>query len=358
MALTQDSDGSSTSMAPSTTLTARCYCQSVHFTITVASELLPLGLHLCQCPICRYTHGMLSVFHAPLPSGIEPRFIAPSSLASVTGYRHAQAASVRFFCSTCGCHIGDEDIEPDPATGKKSWRVATSIFDTHTEDVFRIQSHAFTRTCPNGGFFTWLPSLGDREVKQWHPDPGDKNFPIPPAPPSEQEFDAHGNERLRAECHCGGVSFTIPRPTAPDTTEDPVLRKWVSPLDPNKWIATLDLCDDCRLMDGTHVIAWTFVPLAQVEPAIKPDLRHGTLVSYASTPGVLRAFCGVCGATVFYTCEDRTPTEKQQVVDVAVGILRAPEGPLAENWLSWRTGRIGAAESGSRCHGTLIGGEW
>jgi hypothetical protein len=35
-------------------------------------------------------------------------------------------------------------------------------------------------------------------------------------------------------------------------------------------------------------------------------------------------------------------------VDIAVGLLRAPEGIAAENWLTWRTGRIAFAPSGER----------
>ncbi len=74
------------------TLTAQCYCKSVHFTVTVPASSLPLPVHLCHCPTCRYTHGTPCIFHASLPRGIQPEFVSPSSLASATGYTHPNGA--------------------------------------------------------------------------------------------------------------------------------------------------------------------------------------------------------------------------------------------------------------------------
>lgn len=336
----------------SKTLTAQCYCKSIHFTITVPAPSLPLPVHLCHCQTCRYTHGTLCIFHASLPRGVRPVFVSPSSLASsATGYVHTSGAlSERLFCSTCGCHFGDRDLEPDKESGEVGWRVATSIFDTHAEDTFQIRTHCFTNSALAGGLYEWLPTMDGRPVHVWNPDPSDASFPPPPGEKDRprQEFDAHGGERLRAQCHCGGVSFTIPRPTVPEVRGDEFLRRFVSPLEKDRWVATLDACDDCRLVDGTHVAAWTFVPLALLEPRIGPDLQIGTAKTFASSEGVLRSFCGVCGATVFFDCEERRPSEKSHVVDVAVGILRAPEGILAERWLTWRTGRVAWYKCGEK----------
>jgi hypothetical protein len=332
------------------TLTAQCFCKAVHFTVSIPVKLLPLNVHLCHCEICRYTHGTLCTFHASLPKGIEPQFIAPSSLANIAGYKHRNAIVERFFCTTCGCHVGDHDLEPDPETGMHEWRVATPVFDTHAEDVFRISSHCLTNETVGGGFYDFLPALGDRTIKVWNPEPGSGMMPLAGKnTPPKQEFDAAGNERLRVECHCGGVSFTVPRPSVPEVAGDESLKKWISPLEPNKWAACLDVCDDCRLMDGTHVVAWTFVPLELTEPRVPDDLLFGTLSTYASSQNVLRGFCGVCGATVFFTCEeDRKMSDKWQMVDISVGVIRAPEGTLAETWLTWRTARMSWMESGLR----------
>ncbi len=156
-------------------------------------------------------------------------------------------------------------------------------------------------------------------------------------------MDAQGRERLRARCHCGGVSFTIPRPSIPEVSDDGRLRKLASPLDADKWVGVLDLCDDCRLVDGTHAVAWTSLPRRLLDPPMLADLAgYGTMRAYASSEGVRRGFCGTCGATVVWSHGD------SDSVDVAVGLLRAPADVIAADWLTWRTGRIAHLDSGLR----------
>lgn len=325
------------------TLRAGCYCKAVLFEVTLPTASLPLGVHLCHCSVCRYTHGMFCVFHAELPRGVRPDFIRPSSRGNLTGYKHASAKSERLFCSTCGCHVGDVGLD---GKDEGEWVVATSLFEENSEDIFQIKTHCFTKSAPGGGLFEWLPKIGERDIKIWNPDSPSSSAEEPPPKP---EFDANGNEVLRAECHCGGVSFTIPRPTIPAVKDDPYTAGFISPLDPAKWMACLDVCDDCRLVDGTHVVGWAFVPRAQIQPSMPPELApFGTMKTFASSPGVLRSFCGVCGATVFFSCDDRKPSDDKHVVDISVGILRAPEGVKAETWLTWRAGRLAWAASGER----------
>lgn len=331
----------------STTLTAQCYCKAVHYTLTLPSHALPLPVHICHCSVCRRTHGSLACFHAPLPAGVSPSFVAPSSMDALTAYVHGpQAVSERYFCSTCGCQVGDLDLEAD-RDGRKSWTVATSIFDRHDEDVFQIRTLAMTKSSPGGGLYQWLPAINSRKLEVRDSPFPKSTFSPEPEAPTKTEVDDAGNEVLRAECHCGGVSLAIPRPT-PAIANDPVLGDNVSKQDPTKWVAGLDACDDCRLLTGTHVIAWAFVPGVHLSPPLPPDLKVGTMRSYESSPGVLRGFCGVCGATVAYRCDDREPTEEQRVVDIAVGVLRAPGGVLAEDWLCWETKGIAYGESGRR----------
>lgn len=89
--------------------------------------------------------------------------------------------------------------------------------------------------------------------------------------------------------------------------------------------------------------AWTFLPLQLLEPAVGTDLIIGTSKTFESSKGVRRAFCGTCGATVFYWSEDRA-----DIVDVALGLVRASEGLFAESWVTWRNGRVAYQESGER----------
>jgi hypothetical protein len=63
------------------------------------------------------------------------------------------------------------------------------------------------------------------------------------------------------------------------------------------------------------------------------------LHSFASSEGVLREFCGVCGATVFWH-----DAYRPDVIDVSVGLLDAAEGARAERWLEWWTDRVSFSE--------------
>lgn len=332
------------------TLTASCHCRAVQYSIEIPRAKLPLGVHMCHCSICRYTHGTLCIFHAELPSGVVPTFISPSSRSNLTGYKHAHAQAERFFCSTCGSHIGDEDIEVAEGATEKEWRVSTSLFSEQGEDLFQMRTHCFTDGSTGGsGLFQFLPRMGDRAMKTFNPGPdsGWWSAGMEDEVP-KQEFDDEGNEVLRAGCHCGGVSFTIPRPTSPAVTNDPFISRYVSPAEKDKWKAFLDVCDDCRRIAGVHVVAWVPVPRALIQPPMPLGLApYGTMKTYASSQGALRGFCGDCGATVMASWEVRTPTPEQQIVSVPIGILRAPEGVLAESWVTWR-GCLANLKSGQR----------
>ncbi|KAF9884871.1 hypothetical protein FE257_000938 [Aspergillus nanangensis] len=322
-----------------TTLTASCLCRNVQFTLDVATDILPLKAHLCHCNVCRQTHGAPCSFHAPLPEGISPNFIAPSSLDKLTPYTHATSLSTRFFCSTCGCHIGDRDLD------KNKWYISISIFTTNqprppNQAIWKINSYAHTHSTKDGGLSSLIPRINGHEVPIWNPDPVPDD--VPNTNPSAPD--------LLAQCHCGGVSFTVSRPR-PEFIASPASQGWLHPSDKTKWLTLLDACNSCRLVTGTHIIAWMFIPRDHATPNIPTDLLIGTSKTYESSEGVLRSFCGTCGTTVFYSCADRP-----DVVDIAMGILRAPEGFLAEEWAFWRTARVGSPEDGRGYDSAFTGG--
>lgn len=327
-------------MADTKTLEARCRCRAVHFTVTLPLSALPLPIHLCHCSMCRYRSGAPCVFHTHIDKQWPVEFIAPSVEENITQYDIPGAKSLWHFCSTCGCHVGSR-LRTDG-----SWVISTSIFSDHGTENFMIRKHIHSKSTKDGGLAACMENSlsgqrsgaqGEETIEDWNPD-------NEVAKVIEPETDNKGQERLRAQCHCGGVSFTIGRPTAEHLT-DSFHQRYVSPLDKSKWLATYDVCNDCRLVDGTHVVGWTFVPVSSIDLPIKRDLAVGTSKTYASSPGVLRSFCGTCGATIFFSCEERRPTEDTQVLDVATGILRAPEGVMATEWLTWRP-RVAHAHSG------------
>ncbi|KAJ5734248.1 hypothetical protein N7493_003034 [Penicillium malachiteum] len=311
-------------------LTASCHCRKVQFTISIPADALPLKVHLCHCSICRHTHGTLCTFHTRLPSGIEPKFISPSSSNELTAYDYSNSLSTRYFCSTCGCQIGDQSHKD------KSWVISNAIFDVNKDDqgIWRFSTHLYPSSATDG-LAPLIPVIDGNTLEML--DPESPNTPMPPANEST-------DTDLLAQCHCGGVSFKIVRPKA-EFIANPESQVWLSPIDRNKWLACMDTCDDCRLVNGTHVIGWMFVPVSHFSPTPSTNLVIGSSKTYRSTSDVLRTFCGTCGATVFYNCQDRP-----EIVDVAVGILRAPEGVMAGNWALWRAGRVSWLENGLRYH--------
>ena len=328
-------DTSTSSAMATKTLTAQCYCKSIHFTLTLPTSSLPLKTHLCHCSVCRHVHGMLCCFHAPLPSGIHPDFVSPSSKDNLTAYPTRNA--LRYFCSTCGCHIGDSDNE-----GKDEWVISSSIFEPSGDSgdrVWDFGSHIYAdeNSTRDGGLAVWLPEIGGKTMKHINLDPPGEPTPQAPPPP-EPVKGRDGEDRLLAQCHCGGISFTISRPDPSKLALHEPLQKIPSARDPAKYRASIDFCDECRLQTGTHITAWTFVAASATSPRIPPSLQIGTAKTYQSSPGVLRAFCSVCGASVFYTTAGKTFEDGELQLDVMVGVLRAPEGVRAEKWLDWNLG--------------------
>ncbi|KAJ5659150.1 hypothetical protein N7507_005601 [Penicillium longicatenatum] len=315
-------------------LTASCHCHTVQFSIHVPIASLPLNVHMCHCSICRHTHGTPCTFHARLPSGVEPQFISPSNLGNLTAYKHATSISTRYFCSTCGCQIGDQ-IHAD---GR--WVISNAIFDANRADtgIWRFTTHLHPDSARDGGLSAVVSTIDGQHLELVMP--GHSSQPIKDTPRDDEVSD----EKLLAECHCGGVSFHMSRPRA-DFIVSPTGQSWLSPLDQTKWLACMDLCDDCRLVNGTHVIGWIFVPVNHISPNPSPNLLIGSTKAYRSTADVLRTFCRTCGATVSYSCDGRP-----EIVDIAVGLLRAPEGVMAENWTLWRAGRPSWPENGLRYH--------
>ena len=323
-----------------TTIEGKCSCGSVHFSFDIPSTEFPLKTHLCHCSICRYSTGAPAIFHKVLPTGCKPKYIGASSEAKLGTYLLQRTGSLSHFCSTCGCHVFCTVPDQDFMV------ISTSILTFESRKHVQISKHVHSDSVSDGGIACMLSRIGDRQLDVWNPKQEGPSFGVIQPEP---EMTHNGKDRLRAECHCKGVSFTLGRPTA-EVIEDEFLQGFVSPTDSTKWVACFDVCNDCRLVSGTNVIGWCFVALSSCEPQIGADLEIGTAKIYKSSQGVLRSFCGTCGATVFYSCDDRRKPDGRQAVDIATGILRAPEGPMAQNWLTWRS-KIGWFDDGKQYDG-------
>lgn len=69
------------------------------------------------------------------------------------------------------------------------------------------------------------------------------------------------------------------------------------------------------------------------------DFAKGTMKRYESSKDVLREFCSVCGATLFWHCKWRP-----DLIDVSVGLLDPKQGARADGWLDWWTDRVSFSE--------------
>lgn len=144
-------------------------------------------------------------------------------------------------------------------------------------------------------------------------------------------------------CLCHGVDFSLHRADYSGTNAAE-LPWYIDPIS-CKLLADLCGCGSCRLQSSVDTWYWAFTHIAHVtfgstisslasstELKAAIDARHsdvGSLVYFASSRGVLRFFCVRCSACVFYAVENRP-----EVLDVAVELLDATEGAMAETWLS------------------------
>lgn len=83
---------------------------------------------------------------------------------------------------------------------------------------------------------------------------------------------------LTGRCFCGAIRYSC----------GPLLHP-----------ATLCHCESCRRVSGAHAVAWITVAAGTVV------FEGAAAVEHASSPGVLRTFCGTCGTPLTYRREQR-----------------------------------------------------
>ena len=322
-----------------------CLCGKVH-TVVGLTQPLPVESYLCHQARCRYNLGALC--HSAIPLRTRP-----DGVDSLSVYAFDKGLQ-RYFCKTCGSHLFEGDA---------CWKVQSGVIDRiHSEQVYEalesIAGHHCVEETVDGGLSSCFiepgASFGEEPVRK-----------VELASQATNQHDAlrmsavvtEGNHaRLQASCVCGGVQFFLTRPSdvsglcsspwpdlivpycagSPVNTEN---KKWW--IRGNKWLAGTCACRSCRLGLGSPIQAWTFVSRCNILQLDGSPLVYtmGTLKSFESSPGATREFCSKCGATVFWH-----NLERPGVVDVSVGLLRAPEGSLAKSWLYWLTERVSFAE--------------
>ncbi|KAF2472545.1 uncharacterized protein BDR25DRAFT_392895 [Lindgomyces ingoldianus] len=327
-------------MSPSSskrTLSATCLCQNSTLTFTVSATSLPLPTHFCHCSICRHTHGTLSTIHAPIPTPVV-------NFTTLTAYASSSRV-VRYFCSTCGAHMLDRATEmeqEDGDGGEGQWYVAASLVDAE-EVTWNLHSHMNLASTLDGGMSIWLEEINGKKLGKWKGsiqaqwiETGDW---VPAASTTIASMKGpKDDDRLYAHCHCRGVEFYISRP-GPNSFDH--LPQSLTPKDKTKWYASSDVCTSCRLCSSSFLTSWMFTSTASLRLPDGSPYKHvfGTTKVYESSPGVMRTFCGKCGALVVYAC-----VERSQMVDIGVGLLDTESGARAEDWLEWRTHKVSFEE--------------
>ncbi|KAK3936645.1 hypothetical protein QBC46DRAFT_394555 [Diplogelasinospora grovesii] len=241
------------------------------------------------------------------------------------------------------------------------------------EELVRVDHHIFLSDTVDGGAAVWLrrPNKDpDHLARCWMGQRGESRE-LTALPTSEwpdrlgEAPDIEQDLLIQIKCHCAGVWFELQDIMTDKKEGRACVADEMLPLpwyvDPTTFriLGSFDACDSCRAASGADMVYWTFSSLSSIifwsgqrpcrgagsvgvtrtqdlkEFVDKPHPAFGTstLTYYESSPGVRRYFCRNCSATVFYAADDR-----DEMVDVAVGLLRTRDGARAESVISWGLG--------------------
>jgi len=281
--------------------------------------------------------------------------------------------TTQYHCPTCGTQMMARTLEENAPDSDGKWSVATGTFE-QAEGVFQIRDHEFIADTIDGGFSDFLLTFKDKPVERWpgHYGEGEQ---LPPhwRSASQPKLTPSPSDRLHAHCKCGGINLWIARPSErstmgraawpdviiPFNSDEPHPPQgiWWLRDDHKKYLAGVCACNSCRLAVGMEWVEWAFVPTVDIsldaEGKVPFSREFGTLKHYRSSDVATRHFCDTCGATVFWDGDERP-----QLIDVAVGLLNAPEGARAESWLDWRSERLSYREDAApRAESVTLGVE-
>ncbi|KAG9517667.1 hypothetical protein KCU99_g4898, partial [Aureobasidium melanogenum] len=338
-------------MGTSREIKARCLCGNYQLSIAVPQDQLPLTASICHCDSCRHGSGTLCIGGA-----FVPETCVQTVQESLSRLKASQWSNRRttYLCPTCGATI-IEKLEGQLC-------IHTGALD-QLEDTVHFERQIFVKDTQDGGFSHWLRDLPLKTRATMNDE-----LPTDWPQSSEQQVD-RTSDRLHAHCLCNGINFWISHPLAssanpnnpksdvqqhnPDRGEYETENPWWLCENRTKFFAEVCQCNSCRLSSGCDFVPWTYVPTTDISLAADgsvPFTRDfGTLKNYRSSDEASRYFCGQCGATVFYIREER-----HGIANVAVGLLDADEGSLAQSWLWWRTDALDFKEDGISRAATLV----
>lgn len=340
-------------------LAAQCLCKAHTVTTSVPTSSLPLQAYYCHCSSCRHLTGGLytSILSWPGPA-------AAVLALSLREYVFTQKFSV-LFCGTCSSPMfWSRKIEG----GDNEFKVFTGVLSNNAvPGMIQFYSHIFVGDTLDGGAAVWLQHLvndkSSAPVPCYRTCQEESGLIDPDAMAVARQADVENAtvpDEIPLHCRCKGVNLILRRGISDlSAMEKSKLPFFVDPVT-KKLFASFDACNSCRTSVGVDIFNWTFALLQHIDYApsssssdaspasIFPrntadlraavsspnrDSRLGSLAYYASSDDVQRYFCDRCSASVFFAVDDRP-----EMVDVAIGLLDAPDGARAESVLSWGLG--------------------
>ncbi|KAI2615799.1 Mss4-like protein [Hypomontagnella submonticulosa] len=323
-------------------ITAECLCKAHTFTAEVPVAKLPLGGHVCHCNSCRHFIGALYVVEATWPQ--------PRENVDTSGLQRYQfSANITYrFCGTCSTPMFWESVKYPSKLG-----VLSGSLKNIDVNLIKLTEHIYVDDTLDGGASVWLrkPNADGKEIPRYRGRSAEIPWDWPQVPRVTELEGTQEQGAIPIWCHCKGIQLLFRRGDYASWEREEL--PWF--IDPrvNKPLASFDACDSCRLHFGTDIVNWTFVNLTDISQAngnafprttgeLKAavdtgDSAIGTLAYYQSSGDVQRYFCKVCSASAFYACDERP-----EIVDLAIGLLEAPDGARAEGYLSWDFGNTPA----------------
>ncbi|KZO94584.1 hypothetical protein CALVIDRAFT_539033 [Calocera viscosa TUFC12733] len=353
------------------TIFVTCHCRAHRIPIHLDASALPHPVDFCHCLACRQSTGApfgcyMLIPHPLFPPPGNPLRSADAASATeeavpyvylpegVKAYKSSETGT-RYFCATCGCHLGIVFLEDrkwssvpigalefvrtttlshastaasdDPDSAAITSTVSTTVSAAAAskeqeiqavESTYTISWHQYLSETVDGGITRLLPD----GLARWAVEPDDAPFVTPMAAgPLNAQFRAtSAGETLTARCRCGGVRARILRPSA--IPSGPGAKERGS-ADGQRWLSGHCFCTDCRLTSGFPVTSWTYVGREHL------TFEGETLVYYKSSEGVKRGFCGTCGATI-------TWDGGQKTVDVSTALFEKEQSEavaaVEEDW--------------------------
>ena len=293
-----------------TTVQAACHCGQNSFTLYYPNASLPVSAGICHCDTTRKITGMLLGSFVLVPDGTSLIADINSPPPSVLEYRSSTYAS-RYFCATCGAKLAYYHRKFD------KWLIAIGLLE-RVDGIVKYERHQWIGDTIDGGI---LQIMKDNLLR-YSQGPDSKKFM---GVESTFVTSAIKAESLRAACHCGGFQATIFRPSAAPIENEEARAQCIASSG-DRWRAGHCLDSSCRTASGLSLTSWCWFPKSHVK------ITHSsTLISYRSSEGKSRDFCGGCGATVSIARED-WPWRYQ----IAMGLIEIPKGAgLWSTLLDW-----------------------